>query len=81
MGKIILDLSGVIKMPTQVFIERNIDDIEKQKLQFILNSTSTLQTETGSCIIFFGRDRKGNTVEIIMDVSIEELKEALERFQ
>jgi hypothetical protein len=78
MGDIILDISK--KMPTGVFIERNVDDIEKQKLHFILDSTSVLGTETGSCITFFGKDRKGNTVEIIIDLSIEELKEALARF-
>lgn len=80
MGDIIFDTSNGNKMPTKVFIERNVDDIEKQKLHFTLDSTSYLGTETGSCITFFGRDRKGNTVELVMDVSVEELKEALERF-
>ena len=78
MGDVILDISN--KMPTGVFIERNVDDIEKQKLHFTLDSTSILGTETGSCITFFGRDRKGNTVELMIDVSIEELKEALAGF-
>jgi hypothetical protein len=80
MGDIIFDASNCNKMPTRVFIERNVDDIEKQKLQFILDSTSTLVTETGNSITFFGRDRKGNTVELIMDISAKELKKALERF-
>ena len=80
MGDIIFDASNGNKMPTKVFIERNVDDIEKQKLYFTLDSTSTISTETGSCITFFGRDRKGNTVEFVMDISVEELKEALERF-
>lgn len=80
MGDIIFNISNGKKMPTKVFIERNIDDIEKQKLYFILDSTSYISTETGSCITFFGRDRKGNVVELIMDISVEELKEALERF-
>ncbi len=78
MGDIILDIKN--KMPTRVIIERNIDDIEKQILNFTLDLTSTLSTETGNCITFFGKDRKGNTVELIMDVSVEELKEAVERF-
>ena len=80
MGDIIFDTSSGNKMPTKVFIERNVDDIEKQKLSFTFDSTSYLGTETGSCITFFGRDRMGNTIELIMDVSIEELKEALKRF-
>ncbi len=80
MGDIIFDLSSDIKIPTKVFIERNVDDIEKQKLHFTLDSTSTLGSETGNCITFFGRDRKGNTVELVMDISIEELRDALERF-
>ena len=80
MGDIIFDTNDRNKIPTKVLIERNIDDIEKQKLQFTLDSTSSISTETGSCITFFGRDRMGNTIELIMDVSIEELKEALKRF-
>ena len=79
-GEIILDTNNNNKMPTKVFIERNVDDIEKQKLNFIFDSTSYLCTETGSCITFFGRDRKGNTIELLIDVSVEELKNALERF-
>jgi hypothetical protein len=80
MGDIIFDANNHNKMPTKVFIERNVDDIEKQKLQFTLDSTSTLVTETGNCITFFGRDKKGNTIELIMDISVEELKKALKRF-
>ena len=78
MGDIIFDIGK--KMPTRVLIERFIDDIEKQELHFTLDSTSTLGTETGSCITFFGKDRKGNTVELVMDISVEELKDALKRF-
>lgn len=80
MGAIIFDAINCNKMPTRVFIERNVDDIEKQKLTFTLDSTSNLVAETGSCITFFGRDRKGNTVELVMDISVEELKKALKRF-
>ncbi len=78
MGDIIIDMGK--KMPTRVFIERIVDDIEKQELHFNLDSISTLGTETGSCITFFGKDRKGNTVELVMDISVEELNDALRRF-
>lgn len=80
MGDIIFDINNGNKMPTKVFIERNINDIEKQKLNFTFDSTSYIGTETGNCITFFGRDRNGNTIELIMDISVEELKGALERF-
>jgi len=80
MGDVIFDINCGNKMPTKVFIERNVDDIEKQKLNFTFDSTSYLGTETGSCITFFGRDRMGNTIELLMDISVEELKEALEKF-
>lgn len=68
------------KMPTRAFIERIVDDIEKQELNFMLDSSSTIGTETGSCITFFGKDKRGNTIELVMDISVEELKEALENF-
>lgn len=80
MGDIIFDTNSAGKIPTKVLIERNIDDIEKQRLNFTFDSTSHLGTETGSCITFFGKDRKGNTIELVIDVSVEELKKALERF-
>lgn len=77
MGDIIIDMKG--RMPTSVFIDRRIDDIETQKLQFTLTKESCLSTETGNSITLSGTDDDFNRVEVRIDVSIEELKKALEK--
>jgi len=78
MGDIIIDLR-TDKMPTQVFIDRRVDDVEIQKLQFTLDKESYLSTETGNFVTLSGRDENDNRIEVRMDVTIDELKEALEK--
>ena len=75
MGTIIKNLGG--RRPA-IYIERRIDDIEIQKLAFYLTNDSWLSTETGDSIRLFGRDENGNTVEVEIPISIDELKESLE---
>lgn len=79
MGDIIIDMSNKI-IPTKVFVNRTVDQIETQKLQFTLDRDVHLRTETGANITFFGRDRAGNSVEVEMPISINDLKEVLEEF-
>ena len=74
MGTIIKNLGG--RRPV-IYIERRIDDIEMQKLTFHLTNDSWLSTETGDSIRLFGRDENGNTVEVEIPISINELKESL----
>ena len=79
MGDIIIDMSNKI-IPTKVFVNRTVDNIETQKLQFTLDKDVHLRTETGATIVFFGRDIDGNNVEVEMPISIEDLKDALDKF-
>jgi len=76
MGDIIKDLRG--RRPS-IFIERRVDDIETQKLNFSLTNDARLSTETGDSIRLFGRDEYYNTIEVEIPISVTELKEALER--
>lgn len=76
MGTIIKDLSD--RRP-QIFIERRVDDIETQKLAFTLTNNVCLGTETGNDISLFGLDENYNRVEVIIPISIIELKELLDK--
>lgn len=76
MGTIIKDLSGKRSL---IFIERRVDDIETQKLTFSLTNGAWLSTDTGDSIRLFGRDENYNTVEVEIPISINELKESLEK--
>lgn len=78
MGDIIKDLSG--RIPS-IYIERRIDNIEIQKLRFDLAKESWLSTETGYTIILFGRDKDYNTVEVEIPITIDELKDALDKLK
>ncbi len=81
MGDIIVDFGNNphLGKPT-VHIERRVDDIETQKLHFTHGKDSWLATETGNSIHLFGRDDIGNTVEVEIPISVEELKEALDKY-
>ena len=79
MGHIITDLKNALLM-TMVIIERNVDEIESQKLQFILDKESFIGTEGGASISLFGRDHNGNIVEILIPISPEELKQSLDNY-
>lgn len=75
MGKIIVNFKN--KMKPSIFIKRNVDKHETQELRFIPDGECWLKTETGNNIELFGRDDDGNTIEVLIPISIEELKEAL----
>jgi hypothetical protein len=79
MGDIIIDMSGRV-IPTKVIINRKIDEIETQKLEFNLVRDVHLGTEIGESVVLFGRDRDGNSIEVEIQISVDELKEALEKF-
>ncbi len=80
MGHIITDLKNAPLM-TRVIIERHVDEIELQKLQFILDKESFIGTEGGGASLsLFGRDHNGNIVEILIPISPEELKKSLDNY-
>jgi hypothetical protein len=76
MGSIIYEF-GPSKLKPIIHIERRVDEIETQKLQFIHEKDSFIGTEGGNIISLFGRDRNGNIIEVEIPISPEELKEAL----
>jgi hypothetical protein len=76
MGRIIYEF-GSSKLKPVIHIERRVDEIETQKLQFRHEKDSYIGTEGGNSISLFGRDINGNIIEVDIPISPEELKEAL----
>ncbi len=76
MGDIIHEFL-VIK-PT-VFVERQVDDIETQKLYFRHAADSFMSTEGGESINISGRDENGNRIEIVLPISVRNLREVIDR--
>lgn len=79
MGHIIYEF-GSSKLKPVIHIERRVDKIETQKLQFRHDKDSYISTEGGNSISLFGRDINGNVIEVDIPISIEELKEALIKY-
>jgi hypothetical protein len=79
MGHIIYEF-GSSKLKPMIHIERHVDEIETQKLQFRHEKDSYIGTEGGNSISLFGRDINGNIIEVDIPISPEELKEALIKY-
>ncbi len=71
---------GPSKLKPAIHIERHIDEIETQRLQFRYDKDSHISTEGGNSISIFGRDINGNIIEVDIPISPEELKEALSKY-
>ena len=76
-GYIIYEFSSL--KPT-IYIERQVDEIEMQKLRFRHDKDSWISTEGGNSLSLFGRDTNGNIIKVDIPISPEELKEALEKY-
>lgn len=80
MGKIIHKFEDFDK--PRIYIKRRIDRIETQELHmnFINGHDAWISTETGNYIDLFCRDEDGNTMEVVIPISVEKLKEAIEEY-
>ena len=80
MGTILYQFKGLDK--PQLHVERRIDRIEKQELHmnFMNGHDSWIATESGDSLHLFCRDEDGNTMEVTLPISIEELKKTLEKY-
>ncbi len=79
MGDILVDFGK--RMKPMVHIERRVDEVETQKLSFVLGGFETvLGTETGESFWLHGNDRKGNRVEIEIPIPVRELRDALSEY-
>lgn len=77
MGDIIYNFVGI---RPSVFVERQVDKIETQKLHFRHAVDSFLSTESGGSIDINGRDDDGNRIEISLPISVQELRDVLDEY-
>lgn len=77
MGYLIYEFTS---LKPAIYIERQVDEIETQKLRFRHDKDSWISSEGGNSLSLFGRDVNNNIIEVEIPISPEELKEALEKY-